>query len=109
MAEELPSLSATELTEDVVLLDVREPDEWARGHAPGALHVPLGDVPSRFAELPAEANVVVVCHMGGRSARATAWLLSQGYECRNLTGGMIAYAAAGRPLESDNGQPPTVE
>jgi rhodanese-related sulfurtransferase len=105
---EVPSVAATELTEGVVLLDVREPDEWVAGHAPGALHVPLGDVPARFAELPQDADVVVVCHGGGRSSRATAWLLDQGYQCRNLTGGMVAYAAAGHPLESETGATPTV-
>ncbi|HEX3823204.1 MAG TPA: rhodanese-like domain-containing protein [Mycobacteriales bacterium] len=107
--ELIPSVAATDLPDDVVLLDVREPDEWAAGHAPGALHVPLGEVPTRFAELPRDADVVVVCHGGGRSARATAWLLEQGYHCRNLTGGMLAYAAAGHPLESDSGTTPTVD
>jgi rhodanese-related sulfurtransferase len=105
---QLPSVSASDLTDDVILLDVREPDEWARGHAVGAVHVPLGDVPSRFSELP-EGDVVVVCHLGGRSARATAWLLDQGYACRNLDGGMVAYAAAGHALESTTGAPPAVD
>lgn len=107
--DQVPSVSAADLPDDVVLLDVREPDEWVAGHAPGALHVPLGDVPARLADLPRDADVVVVCHGGGRSARATAWLLDQGYDCRNLSGGMVAYAAAGRPLESDTGAPPTVD
>jgi rhodanese-related sulfurtransferase len=106
---ELPSITATELPADVVLIDVREPDEWARGHAPGAIHIPLGDLPARFGELPPSSSAVITCHLGGRSARATAFLLEQGYECRNLTGGMVAYAAAGLELESDNGQPPAVE
>jgi len=105
----IPTVNATDLTDGVVLLDVREPDEWAAGHAPGALHVPLGDVPGRLGALPQGADVVVVCHAGGRSAKATAWLLEQGYECRNLTGGMVAYAAAGLPLESDTGRPPIVD
>jgi rhodanese-related sulfurtransferase len=105
----LPAVTAAELTEDVVLLDVREPDEWAAGHAPGAVHVPLAAVPDRIGELPRDRDVVVVCHVGGRSARATAWLNGQGYPCRNLTGGMVAYAAAGRPLTSENGLPPTVD
>jgi rhodanese-related sulfurtransferase len=106
---ELPSVTATELSGDVVLIDVREPDEWVRGHAVGAIHVPLGEVTARFAELPTGGDVVIVCHAGGRSARATAWLLEQGYDCRNLTGGMVAYAAAGHPLEADTGAPPTVD
>jgi rhodanese-related sulfurtransferase len=106
---ELPSVTATELSADVVLIDVREPDEWVRGHAVGAIHVPLADVPARFAELPTDGDIVIVCHAGGRSARATTWLLDQGYDCRNLTGGMIAYAAAGHPLQSENGAPPAVD
>jgi rhodanese-related sulfurtransferase len=104
-----PSVSADQLPSDIVLLDVREPQEWEVGHAVGALHIPMGDVPGRFADLPADSDVVVVCHIGGRSARVTAWLVEQGYACRNLTGGMVAYAAAGLPLQSENGQPPRVE
>jgi rhodanese-related sulfurtransferase len=106
---EVPTITADELTDEMVLLDVREPYEWAAGHAVGALHIPLGAVPSRFSDLPQDADVVVVCHVGQRSARATMWLLEQGYECRNLAGGMIAYAAEGRPLESDTGRPPIVD
>jgi rhodanese-related sulfurtransferase len=106
---DVPSISPDQLSPDVVLLDVREPHEWDAGHATGALHIPMGDVPGKLAELPVDADVVVVCHMGGRSARVTAWLNEQGYACRNLTGGMIAYAAEGLPLQSENGQAPTVD
>jgi rhodanese-related sulfurtransferase len=106
---QVPTASATDLAADVVLLDVREDDEWAAGHAPGALHVPVSDVPARLAELPLDADVVVVCHGGGRSSRVTAWLMNQGYDCRNLAGGMVAYAAAGHPLESTTGEPPVVD
>ena len=106
---DIPSIDADHLTSKHVLLDVREQHEWDAGHAVGAMHVPMGDVPARFGELPADADVVVVCHVGGRSARVTDWLLGQGYACRNLTGGMLAYAAAGLPLTSENGQPPSVD
>jgi rhodanese-related sulfurtransferase len=106
---DLPSITADQLTPGLVLLDVREPHEWEAGHAMGALHVPMGDVPARFGELPTDADVVVVCHLGGRSAQVTAWLLDQGYNCRNLTGGMVAYAAAELPMQSENGQPARVE
>jgi rhodanese-related sulfurtransferase len=106
---DLPSVAATDLSDDTFLLDVREPDEWVAGHAPGALHIPLAQIPDRLAELPQGADVVVVCHGGGRSARATAWLNQQGFACRNLTGGMVGYAAAGRPLISETGAPPTVD
>src|SRR6185369_2400264 len=47
-----------------VLLDVREDDEWRTGHAPGARHIPMGDVPARMAEIPGDAELFVVCHAG---------------------------------------------
>jgi rhodanese-related sulfurtransferase len=106
---DLPSVTVAALPEEFVLVDVREQDEWNAGHAPDALHIPLGQIPDRLAELPAGADVVVVCHLGGRSARATAWLNEQGYACRNLTGGMAGYAAAGRKLVSETGAPPIVD
>ena len=96
------------LPADAVLLDVREPDEWAAGHAPGALHIPLGEVAARVAELPADAPLYVVCHAGGRSARATAYLVAQGRDAVNVDGGMSAWAARGRPLEADGGITPHV-
>jgi rhodanese-related sulfurtransferase len=105
---DLPSVAAADLPPDAVLLDVREPDEWDRGHAPGALHIPMGDIPDRVDEIP-EGDVVVTCHLGGRSARVTAWLVGQGRQVRNLDGGMVAYAATGRELVSENGLPPSVE
>ncbi|QTE29589.1 rhodanese-like domain-containing protein [Pengzhenrongella sicca] len=80
------------------LLDVRERDEWDAGHAPGALHVPLGELVERVGELPAGAPLLVVCHSGARSARATAWLNESGYSAENLDGGMVAWSRAGLPV-----------
>ncbi|NMR21115.1 rhodanese-like domain-containing protein [Cellulomonas fimi] len=80
------------------LLDVREQDEWDAGHAPQALHVPLADLPARVEELRADQRVLVVCHSGGRSARATAWLNQHGYDATNLDGGMVDWARAGLPV-----------
>ncbi|ALX06131.1 MULTISPECIES: rhodanese-like domain-containing protein [Aeromicrobium] len=88
------------LPDDLVVLDVREPHEWDAGHVPGAVHVPLGDLPTRVGELDPQARTLVVCHLGGRSARATAWLGQQGHDVVNLAGGMDAWEAAGRPTES---------
>ena len=81
--------------EAVVLLDVREDDEWQRGHAPGAQHIPMGDVPARMAEIDTEAQLYVVCHAGGRSQRVAQYLARNGYEPVNVTGGMLAWAGAG--------------
>jgi rhodanese-related sulfurtransferase len=93
--------------EGATLLDVREPDEWAAGHAPEAIHLPLGQLATRLAEVP-PGSVVVVCRSGGRSARATAVLLADGREARNLAGGMQAWAAAGLPVLNDAGSPGAV-
>ena len=92
-----------EFDESVVLLDVREDDEWQRGHAVGALHIPLGDVPARVAEIDPEATLYVVCHAGGRSLRAAQYLARTGYEPINVAGGMLAWAGAGRPVVTDAG------
>lgn len=92
----------------VVVLDVREPEEWAAGHIEDAVHVPLATLPVRLPEVPADATLLVVCRSGGRSAQATVWLGQQGREAVNLHGGMHAWAAAGRPMVSQTGRPPEV-
>jgi len=95
------------LPEDVAVLDVREPAEWAAGHVPGALHIPLGELPGRTHLVPS-GQLLVVCHVGGRSARATMFLRQQGFEAVNLAGGMAAWEAANRPLVSETGGPAQV-
>jgi rhodanese-related sulfurtransferase len=98
----LPEITLAELSDDAVLIDVREGDEWAAGHAPAAHHVPMMEIPGRIDEVPRERDVVVVCRVGARSAQVVAYLLNQGYErVANLDGGMIAWEAAGRPLVSE--------
>jgi rhodanese-related sulfurtransferase len=91
-----------------LLLDVRRDDEWVAGHAPDAIHIPLDQLPDRLGELPTDQPITAVCHAGGRSARATAFLSQQGLDVTNYEGGMLAWAAAGGPLVSENGQPPEV-
>ena len=95
------------LPEGLVVLDVREPVEWQHGHIDGAVHIPLSSLPQRHTELPA-AQTLVVCKVGGRSARAVAWLQQQGHEAVNLHGGMLDWQAAGRPMVSDTGGPAQV-
>ncbi len=87
----------------VVLLDVREDDEWRRGHAPGAQHIPMGDVPARMAEIDADAELFVICLAGGRSQRVAQYLARNGYEAANITGGMLAWARSGRPVVTEEG------
>lgn len=75
------------------LLDVREPHEYAQAKIEGSVLIPLGELPSRFAEVPKDRPVVVQCRMGGRSAKAVEYLQSQGYtNVRNLTGGINAWS-----------------
>src|SRR5215207_3661454 len=87
----------------VVLLDVREDDEWQRGHAPGAQHIPMGQIPSRMNEINATASLFVVCQAGGRSQRVAQYLARNGYAPVNVSGGMLAWAGAGRPVITDDG------
>lgn len=110
----VPSVGPGDVGPGTVLLDVREDDEWVAGHAEGARHIPMGELPARFAEVTALADaapageVVVVCRSGGRSAQVVAWLLQNGVDAVNLAGGMGAWAADGRPMVSETGGEPFV-
>ena len=102
---QVPSVTPGELTTDAYLLDVREPEEWTAGHAPGAHHLPMMEVPARMAEIPADGDVVVVCRSGNRSGKVVRYLMDNGWDnLRNLTGGMLQWAAEGRPVTAENGQ-----
>jgi rhodanese-related sulfurtransferase len=90
------------LPQGLVVLDVREDDEWAAGRLEGSVHIPLGELGERFTELPS-GQVLVVCRSGNRSAYATAYLNDQGFDAVNLDGGLIAWHGAGRTLTSDDG------
>ena len=108
---EIPTITMANLPdplpEGVTVLDVREPMEWAHGHIEGALHIPMSSLPERIEELP-EGQTLVVCKIGGRSARVVAWLQQQGHEAINLDGGMLEWEAAGRSMVSDTGRPPQI-
>lgn len=95
------------LPEDLTVLDVREQVEWDHGHIEGALHLPLSELGGRLDDVP-DGQLLVVCKVGGRSARAVAWLVAQGRDAVNLDGGMIDWADAGRPMTSATGRPPQV-
>jgi rhodanese-related sulfurtransferase len=108
----VPTVTVPDLPAQALILDVREDHEWVAGHIAGAVHVPMGQLPSRLADEPGglrpDTACVVVCRVGSRSARVTAWLVQRGYDAVNLDGGMHAWAAAGRPMTSEDGQPPRV-
>jgi rhodanese-related sulfurtransferase len=85
------------------LLDVREDDEWEAGHAPEAVHVAMGLVAGRIAELPSDRTLVCVCRVGGRSGVVATSLDGAGYDVRNVEGGMLGWEQAGLPVVTDDG------
>jgi rhodanese-related sulfurtransferase len=91
----------------LVVLDVREDDEWDAGRVDGSVHIALGELGARFTEIP-PGQVLVVCRSGHRSAYATAYLVDQGFDAVNLAGGLVEWARAGRPLVTDDDRPATV-
>jgi rhodanese-related sulfurtransferase len=101
-------VTVADLPEDVTLLDVREDDEWAAGHAPKAVHIPMGELAGRLDELSSDSSVYVVCRSGGRSARVTAYLNTNGWDAVNVDGGMQSWHAAGRPMVGEQPGDPEV-
>lgn len=84
--------------EGSVLLDVREDVEWAGGHAPDATHVPMGQL--TLDNLPAGRPIYCICRSGNRSGAVVEALVATGIDARNVTGGMLAWAAADLPVVS---------
>ncbi len=80
-------------SENVVLLDVREPHELQISALPGVVHIPMREIPQRLDELDRETSLVVMCHVGGRSRQVAGYLLAIGYEnVFNLSGGIAAWS-----------------
>jgi NADPH-dependent 2,4-dienoyl-CoA reductase/sulfur reductase-like enzyme/rhodanese-related sulfurtransferase len=78
---------------DEFLLDVREPDEFAAGHIPNAVNLPLSQLRDRYAELPTNREIWISCGVGQRAYYATRFLAQHGYRARNLSGGYATYTA----------------
>ena len=104
---QFPDVPVTDLSDDAVVLDIREQEEWDRGHAPTAVHIPMSELPTRVDELvpflDLDEPLVITCRSGGRVQRVMPWLAQQGYEVANMTGGMRAWHAAGKPMETSDG------
>lgn len=75
----------------VNLVDVREADEFASGHLPGAINLPLSAFLERYGELDKEKFYHIICRSGARSAQACAFLEEEGYDVTNVAGGTIAW------------------
>jgi len=82
-----------------LLLDVREPHEFAAVRAPGAALVPTSTFMARIGDLPTDRPLLVICHVGGRSAAVTSFLARSGRgDVTNVAGGMDAWERAGLPV-----------
>ena len=108
MHPSVPEISVVEAhrlgsTGEALLLDVREDDEWAAGHAQAAVHAPLSRLDP--AGVPADRPVVAVCRGGSRSAMVAGALAARGVQVVNLSGGMLAWKAVGLPVVRGEGEP----
>lgn len=81
-----------------LVVDVREADEYAAGHVPGARLMALRTVPARCGELPTNRPVYVICASGNRSRSASDWMNSYGIDAYSVVSGTSAWARAGRPV-----------
>lgn len=85
---------------NMVILDVREPFEYAEGHVPGAVLMPLSSLEQHLDEVPEGSPIYVICRSGNRSEQASKILVAGGVRnVVNVDGGMIAWQAAGYPVE----------
>jgi rhodanese-related sulfurtransferase len=101
-AEEImQSITVHELRarQGVPLIDVREADEFAAGHVPGAVNLPMSSIGDRLDELP-DGAFDVICAIGGRSGRVVEALEARGYDVTNVDGGTNEWIAAGFPVEA---------
>ena len=107
---DIPEVGAEEAEEltDAFLLDVREADEWAAGHAPTATWIPMGELQARIDELPRDRQILAICRSGGRSAAVVEALNGAGFDAANVVGGMQSWARSGLDVIADDGTAGTV-
>jgi rhodanese-related sulfurtransferase len=103
-----PAESRQRVDGGALLLDVRNPDEWQTGHAEGAAWIPMAELAERQEELPTDREILVICKVGGRSARVAEALVAAGYAAANVAGGLEAWQASGFAIVTDDGRPGSV-
>jgi rhodanese-related sulfurtransferase len=107
---EVPEIDVDELHERIaegaVLVDVRRQEEHDEAHIPGAVLIPLDQIPDRLDEIPTAGDVLVICRSGARSAVACEFLNASGVTASNVAGGMLAWIDSGRPVGGAAGTPP---
>jgi rhodanese-related sulfurtransferase len=94
----IQSISATDLRarlsqgDPITIIDVREAEEVAEGMIPGAIHIPLGEIPSRHNDIQQMNDIILVCRSGKRSQKAYEFLQAQGFKnLFNMDGGMLQW------------------
>src|SRR5512139_2443425 len=87
-----------------LVLDVREPSEYAAGHIAGSTLIPLHQLAGRMGQLPKDREIICVCASGSRSSSAARQLLKNGYTVLNMSGGMSRWQRAGLPVKKGNGK-----
>ena len=101
MSRPTPEITLEEFAaaqQDGTTVDVRERGEYAQGHVPGAVLVPMGQLASRLAELDRSSRIHVVCASGNRSKAMTDLLVAQGFDAVSVAGGTQAWIASGRTV-----------
>ncbi len=99
MISQVPVASfAAAHADGALVLDVREPHEYASGHVPGARLVPLATVPDALRDLPRSQPIYVICQSGNRSEIAVQHLTRAGRDARSVIGGVSGWIGAGRPV-----------
>ena len=105
VAIQVSPAAAEELIHDgATVIDVREESEWAAGHVPGSMLIPMSRVEARMEEVKG-GRALIVCRSGGRSDAVAQLLSSHGINAVNLAGGLRAWEGAGYPVVTDNGEP----
>ena len=89
---------ARRVAEGALVIDVREPDEYAAGHVPGAVLMPLATVPDNLDRFRSDEPTYVICQSGGRSMRACEYAAGEGYDVVNVAGGTGAWIASGNDV-----------
>jgi rhodanese-related sulfurtransferase len=98
--------SAGDAAKRPLIVDVREPEEFASERIDGSVLIPMSQFVARHAELPRDRPLVMQCHSGSRSASATMYLVQRGWtDVRNLDGGIAAWMRDGLPVRTGAPQP----
>lgn len=86
-------------TLDIFILDVREPAEFKDGRIPGAVNIPIRDLPKRVGEIPKGKPIIIYCGIGHRGAMGLVFLRGQGYNVKSILGGFKAWTGANLPVK----------